>query len=459
MINEQCALGSFRDPSGSLVARDGRLFRRINKTYKEHYDFLTDSNLYETLVHAGLLIPHQEVDPAPEDLGDDLYKVIQPEIVPFVSYPYEWCFGQLKDAALATLRILEIALDHEMMLKDGTAFNIQFHRGRPLLIDTLSFEKYSEGTPWIAYRQFCQHFLAPLALMSYCHGNLGGLLRSNIDGIPLDVAAALLPKKSFLSLPMLFHIHLHAKAQKKYGYSAVRQRDHRLSKSRLRLLIADLKSAVTRLNWVPSGSGWADYYDNTTYSQEGFASKKRLVADFLDSLGPGSVWDIGSNTGEFSRLCASRGIPVISFESDLAASEKNYQACRKDNEDRILPLLLDITNPSPALGWANEERMSLCQRGPVDTVLALALIHHISIANNVPFDRVAKFFVEICRSLIIEFVPRSDSQAKMLLERREDIFSAYTAENFEKEFSRYFKIQRIERITHSERVLYLMTGK
>ncbi len=191
-LNDEPVAASFRDPSGFLFSRNGALYRQINRVYADDYDHLISSGLYDQLVKSGLLIPHREVSEKPV-YPELAVKVIQPELVPFISYPYEWSFSQLKDAALATLAIQKRSIKAGMSLKDASAYNIQFINGKPTLIDTLSFEIYKEGKPWDAYRQFCQHFLAPLALMARVDVRLGQLLRVFIDGIPLDLASRLLP--------------------------------------------------------------------------------------------------------------------------------------------------------------------------------------------------------------------------------------------------------------------------
>ena len=211
---------SFRDPSGFLFTTDASLYRQVNQSYQQDFDHLMNSGLYNELVKAGLLISHQEVDIDPAD-PQSCYKVLQPEEIEFISYPYEWCFSQLKDAALATLKIQKIALDYDMSLKDCSAYNIQFYSSRPLLIDTLSFERYNEGKPWDAYRQFCQHFLAPLSLMAYTDIRLSQLLRVYIDGIPLDLASRLLPSRARFNLSLLMHIYMHAASQQRYSSKAV----------------------------------------------------------------------------------------------------------------------------------------------------------------------------------------------------------------------------------------------
>jgi len=266
--NEQLS-ASFRDPSGFLFSRSGVLYRQVNRTYEGEYARLMESGLYAKLVKAGLLIPHVEVDQPPAE-SEAAYKVIQPERVPFISYPYEWSFGQLKDAALATLSIQRRALKAGMSLKDASAYNIQFVRGKPTLIDTLSFEHYKEGQPWVAYRQFCQHFLAPLALMALKDVRLNQLLRVYIDGVPLDLASELLPSKTHLNFGLLTNIHLHAGAQKRYSGTEVKSRTVTMSKQAMTGLIEGLDSAVRKLEWKPGGTEWGNYYDITNYSDAAF---------------------------------------------------------------------------------------------------------------------------------------------------------------------------------------------
>lgn len=448
--------GSFRDPSGYLFRRGGGLYRRIEPVYAGEYGRLMSSGLYEALSGARLLICHEAVPAQPEDAG--AYAVIKPEVVPFISYPYEWSFSQLKDAALATLAIQKKALEHGMTLKDASAYNIQFFRGLPVLIDTLSFENYNEGDIWTAYRQFCQHFLAPLALMSRRDVRLGQLLKIHIDGIPLDLAASLLPWTSKLNLATLIHIHLHAKSQRYFSDKPAGIDRSGMSRTAFAGLIDGLESAITGLTWKPQGTEWAEYYDNTNYSSDAFQQKLLLVGRFLERIKAVTVWDLGANTGIFSRLAAEKGSAVIAFDADPSAVEKHYLACLKEKRAGILPLVLDLSNPSPDLGWANEERASILRRGPADAVLALALIHHLAISNNVPLDAAAAFFSGLCRHLVIEFVPKSDSQVRKLLASRKDIFPGYTVEGFEKAFAGYFTIESKTQIAGSGRILYLMSN-
>ncbi len=456
MINR--VAGSFRDPSGFLFYRDGVLYRQVNVLYKENYEQLINSGLYDDLVKSQLMIPHEEV--ANKLVQDaDCYKVIKPEIIDFISYPYEWCFSQSKSAALLTLSIQRKALDFGMSLKDCSAYNVQFRGARPVFIDTLSFEKYREGLPWVAYRQFCQHFLAPLALMVERDIRLNQLFRIYIEGIPLDLASSLLPYHTWFKASYLLHIHLHARSQKHFANKKIKITRRKIGRSELLGLIDGLESAISKMNFMPAKSEWSDYYEDSHYSQEAFHHKKQIISEFIDRINPKFVWDLGANIGTFSRIASNKGIKTIAFDNDPVVVEKNYLECIANKDSNLFPLVLDLNNPSAGLGWENKERISLIERGRADLVLALALIHHFAISNNVPFSNIAELLSDICKSLVIEFVPKDDPQIQRLLSTREDIFSDYTQPNFESEFNKYFMIKASENIKDSMRTLYWMENR
>jgi len=224
-------------------------------------------------------------------------------------------------------------------------------------------------------------------------------------------------------------------------------------------LVENLESVVKKLNWKPAGTEWGNYYNITNYSDSAFAHKKEIISSWLRRIKPTSVWDLGANNGEFSRLASIAGIPTVAWDIDPSAVEQNYLRVKTEREQNLLPLTLDLTNPSPALGWANEERDSLSQRGPVDTIFALALIHHLAISNNVPLHRLADFFGGLCRWLVIEWVPKDDSQVQKLLRTRKDIFTGYSREGFESAFSAHFIFQEAINVNQSERRLYLLERK
>lgn len=454
---------SFRDPSGFVFPHNGLIYRQINNCYASRYDAFVASGLYEKLISRGLLVSHEEVTDGSVQGTGDCYKIIKPQQIPFISYPYEWSFSQLKDAAILTLRLQHEAAKHGFVLKDASAYNVQFQDSKPVFIDTLSFDTYVPGTPWVAYKQFCQHFLAPLALMSYTDIELSKLMITHIDGVPLPLASKLLPLRTKLNYSLASHVHLHSKMQQQHGDAAgkdatAKAKSASLSEKGLRALIESLASSVSKLNWKMPETEWGDYYANTNYSDHAGEKKRELVDGLLGSIGDSLslIQDFGSNTGEFSRIAARHCDLVVSQDIDPVAVEVNYRENSANGPANILPLIQNFSSPSPAIGWGNAERASFLERSHCDALLVLALIHHLAISNNVPLQKIAKLFSSITRWLIIEFVPKSDSQVIRLLATREDIFVDYTRQGFEEAFSAFFSIEKATDVPESERTMYLM---
>jgi hypothetical protein len=448
---------SFRDPAGFVFEEDGRLLRRVHPSYRDEFDTLMRSGLYAALTDAGLLVRHTTVT-AWNDDGGTTGATIEPERVGFVSYPSEWCFSQLRAAALCTLRIQRIALDHGMSLKDATAFNILFQNTTPVFIDTLSFATYRDGEPWVAYRQFCEHFLAPLLLMSQVDARLNQLSRVFIDGIPLQTASRMLPWRSRFNLPSLMHLHFHAWGQARSGARGKSASKARVSRLGLVALVDNLESAIRRLKPSTRGSVWLNYYDDNTYSTAAIADKAAIVDEYLGRLAPQRVWDLGANDGRFSRLASARGAFTVAFDADAGTVDKNYRDCVAHNIAGMLPLVMDLTNPTPSLGWASRERQSLIDRGPVDAVLALALMHHLAVSNNVPLDLIAEFFRALSHSAIVEYVPPDDPQVRRLLEHRGGGTASYTLDEFEAAFAKRYRIADRRPVGDTGRSIYLLSG-
>ena len=269
---------SFRDPSGFVFSDKGTIYRQVNTYYKDDYDLLMSSGLYKELVEEGLLIPHKELKGTTKSPDKkDVYKILEPELIKNISYPYEWSFGQYKDAALVTLQVQRIALKYGMTLKDASAYNIQFHKGKPVFMDTLSFETYKEGDAWVGYKQFCQHFLAPLALSSRVDIRMLQLMRIYIDGIPLDLASQLLPGKTKFNMGIMTHLHIHAKTQTKYAGNkvALKERKQKMSMNGMNAIITNLENTVKKLNHQNHNTEWAQYYTFTNYTNAAFRRKKR----------------------------------------------------------------------------------------------------------------------------------------------------------------------------------------
>lgn len=440
---------SFKDPSGYLFTKDGQIYRRINSMYFSEYDHLMGSGLYQKLTAGKLLISHQLLKRITKEL------IIKPLEIPFISYPYEWSFSQLKDAAIQTLKIQKLALDYGMSLKDASCYNIQFLDGQPILIDTLSFEKYKVGQGWIAYRQFCMHFLSTLLLMSLIDVRLNRLLQVYIDGIPLDLTNSLLNYKSWFNFGALIHIKAHSKAEHKFSEIDFNRNSKSLKLSSLYGLIDNLENTIRNLKLKNQKTEWAQYYQDTNYSVKSIRDKKQIIKSLLSQIKPRQIWDLGANDGTFSRLADSESL-VISFDIDPSAVENNYLFNKEHSIKNCLPLLFDLTNPPPGLGWANQERMSFSERGPADLIMALAFIHHLVFSHNVNFDMIATFFCRLTKYLIIEFVSKEDSQIKRLLRNRKDIFTDYKQSNFEKAFKKRFTILSSQQIKDTTRHIYLM---
>lgn len=445
-------LSSFKDKDAQVYFENNILYRRIYNSYKNDYDLLINSGLYKTLTKQSLLIEHTEI----ENSSDEIYKVIKPEEV-FITYPWEWCFSQFKNAALATLKIQKEALNYGMSLKDANCYNIQFKHNKPLLIDTTSFEIYKDGEPWVAYKQFCENFLATLALMAYKDIRLNKLLISNINGIPLDLASKLLPFKTKFNLGLQFHIHMHSKMQSKYNDTNKKQTNIKISKNSQKALLDNLINCITNIKLPEYSTEWEDYYSFTNYSDESFEKKKSIILEYKNTVNPKIIWDFGANTGVFSRLFADTADEILALDIDPLAIEKNYNFALKNNEENIRPIVFDMINPSPAIGWNNQERGDLRSRAKnVDMAMALALIHHLRITYNIPFCKMAEYFSQIAPYLIIEFIEKDDSQIQKMLLNRKDVFDDYNEQAFENAFTKKYTIIKKDKITNTRRTLYLM---
>lgn len=448
---------SFRDPAG-YVLRDSGVYKRV-VTFrgKADYDLLVSSGLYEDLTERRLLVRHDEEAVSPREFPG-LYKLVVPEQIRHPSYYYEWSFGQLRDAALLTLQVQALALRHGMSLKDASAFNVHFRGPEPVFIDTLSFEA-NRGGPWVAYGQFCTNFLGPLALMSRVSLKLQALLRTSLDGIPLDLASRLLPYSTFMRPGLLLHLHLHARSIRKH--SAV----GRASRCRLpdpggrdpkHAIVDSLEGIVSRLRPPRIATEWLDYYgESTHYTSQAESFKRDIVGRAIARVKPDLVYDLGGNTGRYSRVATQQGIDVVCYDVDPLCVHENYTRSRIDRDSHMLPLLCDLTNPSPALGFGLEERLSFYERSRPQLVLALALVHHLRFTGNVPLDRIARFLARIGEWLLIEFVPREDPLAAALVGNRPDVFHEYTEEQFRDLFGRQFATEFSVRIPDTCRTIYL----
>ncbi len=444
--------GSFRDPSGFIFKENKNIYRKINPSYLGVYKLLKEKNVFNLLQKKGWLIYHKEIT------TDEYNFVIEPEYIPFVSYPYEWSFEQLKDAALLTLKIQYELLKHNFVLKDASAFNIQFWGCKPIFIDTTSFEIYQDGQPWAAYKQFCEHFLASLLLMKYTDVKISQLWLSNIDGIPLPLASKLLPLSTYWGSLSAMHIHAHARSTKKNEKFTGTFFSASLSKNKLLKLIEHVYDGIASLT-VKTSSHWSNYYQSCTYSETTLIEKLNFLKNHISIQSEGFLIDIGCNEGYFSKSLSDKNIYTIAFDSDHDVINSMYVDLKKQ-QTNILPLIVDITNPTPSIGWKNVERQSFLARiGNNNITLALALIHHLRIFNNIPLADIVHFLASISQQLIVEFVPKDDIQAQKLLKHKQDVYDDYTVDNFEALIREVFQIYDKKRLNQTKRIIYNLIRK
>lgn len=447
---------SYRDPSGFLFTHNGRLYRQVNRSFAADFDRFHSGGLSHQLTANGLLTPYRVV--AQNLTGQaDWHLTLEPENIPFFSYPYEWCFEMLKDAGLATLALAEEAIAYQMHLKDATAYNLQWHNGRMQWVDTLSFESYNEKQPWIAYRQFCEHFLAPLALMHYRKEPLQPLQLAYPDGIPLRLAKKLLPANSRWNLHVYLHLHLQAKLALK-GEQHPKAKTA-FSKTKMLQLLKSLSTALLSFSLEQPSGVWSAYYEEARQREDYLRPKKAIISEWVSRLNPQTALDAGANEGEFSLLLAERGIRTISADFDHFSINNLYKKIRQQSISNLHPVVLDLSNPSPAIGVNNEERTSFLQRAQAELVLALALVHHLAIGKNIGFTGMARLFATLGKTLLIEFVPKEDEKVQLMLQQKPDVYDWYTRENFLTAFSGFFTLLEEKPIGSSGRSLLLMKGR
>lgn len=445
---------SYRDPAGYLFYRNGVLYRQVNEIFRKDFDAFTGSGFYDQLRQQGRIIAHEEVG---ENLTNDAeqYKTLKPEHIPFISFPYEWCFTMWKDAALTTLEVAQEALHYNLMLKDASAYNLQWHRGQMMFLDSLSFEQYREKEPWIAYRQFCEHFLAPLAVMHYTQQPLQPLFLAYPDGLPLAIAQKLLPFRSRFNLHHYLHLHLPVKMN---GKEPVKN-DIRFTRKKLENILRSLQSAVQSLHLQKRTGVWSDYYEEAAGRDDYLDQKKAIIDQWIGKNNWQSAVDLGANEGEFSLLAARRGLFTISADLDHFSINNLYRHIKKENIQNLHPVLLDLSHPSPATGVNNVERSSFLNRVKGNVVLALALIHHLAIGKNLRFEDAATLFRKTGDWLLIEFVPKDDEKVQQMLLQKKDIYDHYTEAEFERVFQQTYTIVDRQPVGRSGRTLYIMKPK
>lgn len=431
--------GSFRDPDSRVYVSDDGVFRALSPTGLDDWRALRASDAFAELSARGCLVETREANgDRPAALRDGWAGVLRHAPVPFVSYPYEWTFGMLRDAALLQLEVLERCLADGLMVKDASPYNVQWHGARPLFIDIGSFERLHEGEPWIAYRQFCMLFLYPLMLQAYKGLPFQPLLRGAIDGITPAQANAVMSLRDRLRRGVLTHVALHSRLERRYDAVAGREARSELRRAGFtsELIAANvrrLRKLVARLDWDPGRSAWTDYRDVSAHLDADADEKAAFVAVAAGRRRRRLAWDLGANDGAYARIAARTSEHVVAMDVDHPTVERLYRSLRDAGEQRILPLVVDVCDPSPALGWRGRERDTLPDRGRPELTLCLALVHHLAITRNVPLRDVVDWLASLGGTIVVEFPEREDPMVQRLLAgKREGTHGDYDRAHFER---------------------------
>jgi len=457
--------GSYRDRNGAVFYREGRVFRFLSKEAAANWRQLERTAFFATLREEGRIVETREVDAAAEGLPQSEWAAtLEHARIPFVSYPYEWCFGMLKSAALFHLELMQRALAEGMILKDSSSYNVQWRGVRPVFIDVPSFEPLKRGAPWVGYRQFCELLLYPLMLEAYKGVDFRPWLRGRIDGIPAEEMRGLMSARDMLRPGVLLHVVAQSALQRRYGGSG---RDMRgalaeagFDKGLIERNVKKLTALVSKLEPARQRTVWSDYERSHSYDEAEFGKKMEFVRAAAATRRWRLAWDLGCNTGTFSRIAAEHADYVVAMDGDRMAIEHLY---RRESEkaafDRILPLVVDLADASPNQGWRLAERKGLAERGRPDLTLCLALVHHIVISANIPLADFIGWLAELGTSLVIEFVGREDEMVKVLLANREDQYPDYQPENFRRLLSAHFDIRSEEELKGGKRRIFFAEAK
>lgn len=460
--------GSYRDRSARVLLEPDGVYRALSPRAAEDWTALRQTRFFEEATRAGRLISTVEVDEdearsrlarlAQNDDANSWQMLLHHQRVPFISYPYEWSFGMLRAAATLQLELLEAALHENMILKDGSAYNVQFQGLTPVFIDVPSFAKMPPQSAWTGYRQFCQLCLYPLFLQAYKDVRYHPWLRGNLDGITPEECRQLMSWRDCLRPGVFTHVVMHALLAQPGRSSARRvQADLAAAGFDKSLILANarqLRRLVTRLSWKPPARGWSRYTRENSYSDTDHERKIQFVTQVLSQQPRKLVWDLGCNTGEYTRVAAQHADYVIAVDNDHATVDNLFRASWGTASSKILPLVINLADSSPGQGWRGQERQPLEQRGQPDFILALALIHHLVIGANIPLREWLFWLAQRRAEVVLEFVGRDDPMTIALLERKQEPFADYSQNHFERWLNELFHVRARLALSSGTRFLY-----
>ena len=459
--------GSFRDPESRVFYAGDDVYRGLSKEGREDFEAVAATNFWKSFSGDGRIVRTELVEAAQVPgglLAKESAGVLKHERIPFVSYPYEWPFSMLKEAALLQLDLNLAALAEDMILKDSSPYNVQFKGAKPVFVDVGSFERLREGEPWIGYRQFCMLYLYPLLLQSVKNVSYHALLRGDIDGISPAQMRGMVSFRDRFRKGFYLNVFLHAKLEARHGARGKEVKaEVKKAGFKKELIVANvrrMRKLVAGLEWDPPQGVWVSYGERNSYTDDDAKRKDEFVREVATSQPWGLTWDIGANNGRYSRIAAEGSKHVLAVDYDQGPMELLHRTLAEEGDEQILTLTMNLADPTPNLGWRGLERKDLAGRGKPDLVLALALIHHIAIAANVPVREFIEWLASLGTSLVIEFPTREDVMVKTLLgPKREGLHPDYERENFERELAAAFDVERRERLVGGTRLLYFARPK
>lgn len=444
---------SFRDRTAQVFHREGQIYRQLNDVAQEHWKYLQQTEFFEQFTANGKLIQTEEVS------KDELHHAK----VPMVSYPYEWTFNMLKDAALLTLELMEAALTEDMILKDGTSYNVQWQGSQPVFIDIPSLVRFEPGQLWMGYGQFCQLFLFPLLMQAHKNIPFQPWLRGCLDGISVHECRSMMSLRDLFRRGVFRHVFLHALLQPKRPQSTAQLKRNMKTAGFHKLLIEanvrGLRRILSKLNWKEASSRWSEYEHTWTYTSEEVQEKEAFLDSVLTLRHWKQIWDLGCNVGRYSRQAAEHADYVLAMDSDALSIDSLYQRLKQDGIMNVLPLVINVADASPAQGWRGLERRTLAERGRPELVLCLALIHHLVISAQLPMEEVLEWLGQLTDYLVIEFPTTADPMVQSLLQSRDEPVPDYHLEWFENCLQKSFHIVARQSLEHETRILYFAENR
>jgi hypothetical protein len=454
--------GSFRDPLSRGYVDDSAVWRGLSEEGLADFEAYAATEAFARAQTDGRVVATTEVPVADAPIGPSWAGALRHERLRVITYPYEWAFSMLRDAARLQLELSREALAEGILTKDATSYNVQFDGARPVFIDVGSFERLVPGEPWPGYRQFCELFLNPLYVQAIAGVPFQPLLRGTIHGISPSVTASLIAGRGRLRRDLFTHVRLHARAEARYA-DADAERDVKGELQRagfgpklIDAQLANLQRAVERVEWDESASTWSSYGERGHYSDADLDAKEAFVADATRAIDQPLVLDLGANDGRFSRVAVAAGASLaIAVDGDHLVVDHLYRALRREGETRILPLVMDLSDPSPGLGWRGRERPAFVDRVRPDLVLCLAVIHHLAISGTVPFPEIVRFLHDFSAPLVVEMPHRDDPMAARLLARkRAGLFDHYDRPRWEAALGERFEVDEQVTLPSGTRTLY-----